>query len=51
MTYYTVMVSGSPIEGSTSSLAEARANLKVANKTTRFDGEAYIKTSKEPIAS
>ncbi len=47
--WYTVCLSGHPIEGSTSDKDEAQGWLRVAQAAT--DGEAYLVTTSEPLAS
>lgn len=49
-TWYTIVVDGSPIDGSTDDRDEAQANLKLANRESAFDGEAIIIETDEPIA-
>lgn len=50
MMYYTVMVLGSPVEGSTDDKAEAERWLRRANAEDAYDGMAYLVKTEEAIA-
>jgi hypothetical protein len=51
MTWYTITVLGTPVEGSTNDKTEALEILELANKPDAFDGMATITETDKPLAN